>query len=389
MSWKSRFRSLHRWFALAASLPLIVVSVTGALLVFPEQTRRIVSGDPPGLVSEGPYLAPTTLIAAIEAELPEGDRIVRMHYPAHPGDLMTVNTEGHLVRIDPRTATVHRVSVAERDPVVLLSKIHVNLLAGTAGEWVVGLSAIALMVLCASGLRLWWPVGRWSRSLVTITLDRGWKRANYDLHRVPGIAFGALLLVITMTGATMAFWGVFAPIAYAITLSRPAPEPAPGPPAVATPTTDRTMRSADEILDLAMQRHPGLEPRRLYLPTGPETPYRVFLDPPGEHELRINEIRMNIDPFTGAVLIEEIPAEQPRGDRLLRWVIPLHFGTFGGLPTKLLYLPATLSPVLLAATGTLLWRNRTRSRRRARLVDARSASPSQSPALMERALSGP
>ena len=64
---------------------------------------------------------------------------------------------------------------------------------------------------------------------------------------------------------------------------------------------------------------------------------------------------------------------------MLRWVLPLHFGTFGGRATKLLYVAASLSPVLLAVTGLVLWRNRKRKQRAplgprgGRLVDSREA----------------
>jgi uncharacterized iron-regulated membrane protein len=212
------------------------------------------------------------------------------------------------------------------------------------------------MLLCLSGLRLWWPVGRWRASYFLVRLTGGWKRANFDLHRASGLALGLPMLLMAATGATIAFWAVVTPAAYLLTWSAPTP----GPELEVRPPADAEMISPDRALGVAMARHPGFEPRRLYPPAGPDRPYRVFLDPPGEHETRLNEARLEIDPYSGEVLFEEGPATMSRGDRLLRWVLPLHFGTFGGTATKLAYLVSCLGPALLAATGTALWWNRRR-----------------------------
>ena len=139
--------------------------------------------------------------------------------------------------------------------------------------------------------------------------------------------------------------------------------PTPGPPRRDRPRDGVEKVSPDRALALAMERHPGHEPRRLYLPPEASKPYRVFLDPPGEHESRTREVRLEIDPYTGRVMSEEGPRTMSREDKLLRWVLPLHFGTFGGTATKLLYVAASLSPVLLAATGLVIWRNRRRKRK--------------------------
>src|SRR5690606_12571874 len=42
--------------------------------------------------------------------------------------------------------------------------------------------------------------------------------------------------------------------------------------------------------------------------------------------------------------------------------VPLHYGTFGGLPVKLLWCIGGLTPGILAVSGFLIWRSRRKKR---------------------------
>lgn len=46
------------------------------------------------------------------------------------------------------------------------------------------------------------------------------------------------------------------------------------------------------------------------------------------------------------------------GDRILNSFTPLHYGTFGGIPTRILYVFVGLAPTVLLVTGFFMWRYR-------------------------------
>ena len=48
------------------------------------------------------------------------------------------------------------------------------------------------------------------------------------------------------------------------------------------------------------------------------------------------------------------------GDRILNSFNPLHYGTFGGLPTRILYVFVGLVPLILFITGFVMWQYRKR-----------------------------
>jgi uncharacterized iron-regulated membrane protein len=58
-------------------------------------------------------------------------------------------------------------------------------------------------------------------------------------------------------------------------------------------------------------------------------------------------------------LDEALMTTEPRvGDEVLRWTSRLHFGRFAGWPVKTLWVVFGFAPVLLFATGAVMWWNR-------------------------------
>jgi uncharacterized iron-regulated membrane protein len=361
---KSVLRQIHLVLALAASLPLLVLSVTGALLVFPEETRALVTPADLAVGSGERLLPPSKLIDAASAELSPADAIRRLLYPRNGTEPLVVETVHRSVLLDPYDGRILFNAPEGSDFKRLVTSIHVSLLAGELGQWITSLSSVALVFLCLSGLWLWFPLGRWKREHFSVAVRKGWRRTNWDLHRTVGLYASAILLVISLTGASIGFWDAASAALYFVTWSKPSP-----PGHLVTLETDpqipKVALDPDRILEIAQDEFPGHEPHRFYLPQNETKPYRVFLNPPGEHEVRLGEVRLEIDPYTGAILHEESPRTMNRGDIATRWILPLHYGTFGGTLTKALWLVGCLCPIALAATGTVLWLNRKAKERRA------------------------
>ncbi len=85
---------------------------------------------------------------------------------------------------DPVTGTLQ---TANRSWVDWVHDLHYYLLLPKAwGMQANGVGALALLVLAASGLVLWWPGTRvWTRGL-RVNMRAGWRRINYDLHSAIG-----------------------------------------------------------------------------------------------------------------------------------------------------------------------------------------------------------
>src|SRR5690606_33883343 len=76
------------------------------------------------------------------------------------------------------------------------------------GQLIVGCSTLIFLLLCLSGLVLWWPK-KWGRKqmkrLFTIKWKASFKRLNYDLHNVWGFYIVIPALVLGTTGLVYSF----------------------------------------------------------------------------------------------------------------------------------------------------------------------------------------
>jgi len=71
-----------------------------------------------------------------------------------------------------------------------------------------------------------------------------------------------------------------------------------------------------------------------------------------------------VDPGTAEVLRVDRFSEQPLGVQVMRLITPIHYGTFGGYTTRILWVLAGLLPGILFITSLLLWWNRSLSKKK-------------------------
>lgn len=109
---------------------------------------------------------------------------------------------------------------------------------------------------------------------------------------------------------------------------------------------------------LARQRIPGIAITGIVLPYSPGEPAIVQ----GQWQAWLVRERANavfIDTSTGEFLGERTAHEMPLGERIVHTADPLHFGNFGGLATKLIWVVFGLALTGMAATGALIFTRRT------------------------------
>lgn len=235
-----------------------------------------------------------------------------------------------------------------------LFQLHTHLLAGALGARVAGACGLALALLGATGLAVWWPGRGRVRTALTVARGASRKRRLYDLHRSVGFYASAFLILAGMTGASLVFHEPFRRGIYWATGTpdeRPAP-PAPSPASLPTLPLDTLLRAAERAL-------PGGTVSYLYLPTRPRDALRV-------RKRRASELHPNgksfvhVDPRTAAVLGVEDGAAAPAGARAYSALYPLHTGGVGGTATRVVAATVGLTPALLFATGVAIWRGRRR-----------------------------
>jgi len=286
---------LHLTAALLAGAGLLLVSVSGAALVFRPELDDVVFGGPVRVARGGVGAPLPALLDAGQAAHP-GMTPVSLTRPARDGFPARLRLEGPgseivEVLLDPASARVLGSRWLERSPLHALRALHTELYLGGRGRLVVGALGLLLVLQGATGLFLWWPFTRRLPRGFTIRRGRRWRVVGYDLHKVIGIASLAFHVPVALTGALLA------------------------------------------------------------LSTGPG-PARS-----GSVEVRERDGSVaRLDRQTGAVTIVRDPRRP--GARLWALAATLHEGRFGGLPSRWLYVAGGLTPVALALTGLGIWLGR-------------------------------
>lgn len=97
-------------------------------------------------------------------------------------------------------------------PIEWLVKTHDNLLAGSRGRLVNGIGGACLVLLCLTGVVIWWPgVKNWRRSL-TVQWRAHIGRVSWDLHSALGFWLFPFILVWGLTGFYFGFPAVMNPL---------------------------------------------------------------------------------------------------------------------------------------------------------------------------------
>ncbi|MGH9627187.1 MAG: PepSY-associated TM helix domain-containing protein, partial [Bryobacteraceae bacterium] len=179
-------------------------------------------------------------------------------------------------------------------------------------------------------------------------------RRHWGFHVAAGFWGLPFLLLMGSTALYFAFHEPVAKIVYALTLSA-SPSPLPrvqSPPGAV---------SLDALLQRARLLEPAGEFTLTRLPRSSGQPTTINYVLPGDlSDLGANGI--HFDPNTGAALRIDRMRDMQLGARVVSAFVPLHFGTFGRTPSRILWALLGTLPSVLFTTGLAIWWRR-RSRR--------------------------
>ena len=349
---------VHLWLGLALSLVLILISLSGSLLVFRSEIDRLLRPDLLKVEPSGTPIGPTQAARLAQRAFPQ-DRVRLLALPGQPDEpyeAWMAETDRH-VYVDPYGARVLGTRGSTEGVMNGLFALHAELLAGSTGMWIVGVSGFLIVLLAATGLVLWWPGWRRVKVGLMVVWRRGWRRLNYDLHRAGGFYTLIFLLLVALTGSGLVFYEQTGQLLNSMTASAPLP-----PPPSASVVGERAV-DLDHALRTAQQELPEAVATFMYLPQQPTAPLTVRLrTPPEWHPLGRSFVY--VDPYRGEVMRVDDMRGAPLGTRLLQTLYPLHIGAVGGLAVRWLYALLGLMPLILSLTGVLIWYVRWRKKHR-------------------------
>lgn len=351
----------HRWIGLTAGILLCIAGVTGSILIFWHEIDQAMLVWRFGqVIPVGEPLSVSAIAETVKtAYTGKGLTLSSLSFPEHanqPYMVSLLDAAEHYfeVFVNPYTGKILGDRQWETSWVGIIYGLHYKLLAGDTGLLIMGIVALLTLILSLTGIVLW-PGWRKFAMGFKIKWDGHIKRVNFDLHKVAGIATAIFLTLISFTGFA---WNV--PQAnveagiYAITLT---PKPA-DPVSKLIPG-----KSSLPIADLIQQANaavPNAKTTYISFANKPEAPFLVAKKQAQEVG-KYGNTRIYLDQFTGAVIRLQNGVKPSRAEAILNQFGSLHFGTFGGVPTKILYVFVGLAPLILFVTGFVMWWYRKKS----------------------------
>jgi uncharacterized iron-regulated membrane protein len=375
------FRRIHLYLSLAAGLVILVACLTGAILVFEKEAQMALNKDRYFVEANGQKMALEQMVAGVKQQYP-GAKVngVKVYEdPSRSAELnVTLKSKeekpkaagkgapaerapSYTAFVNPYTGQVLELYTYRETFFYQVFALHRWLLGGqdSIGKTIVGVATFIFLFILITGIILWFPpTKRILTQRLKLKWDGGWKRLNHDLHIVLGFYSAIFLFIFAFTGLAWSFeW--FNKGIYTVTAS---PMKPPEPPK-STFVADAKKIDLDKALAAAKTTYALAAFYNISMPKDSTGIYTIsVLGTNPVHESATDAVY--IDQFSGNVLGTLAFSERSLGARTRSYFKPVHTGSIWGTPSKIIAFITCLLGVTFPITGTIMWWNRTRKKKK-------------------------
>ena len=339
---------IHHVLGLFTAIPLIIISLTGAILVRYDWVEAI--ADPQLFRKPAPGEVTRPLKELME-EVVQRNPSHQPRFIELPGNptrnvTLTVETESERrqILLDPISGDAIVTRALLQGARRWLLRLHDSFFLSDPGEAFVGFCGLLLLASALTGL---WIHRGAIRSLFRFRLHNRVGRIFWgELHRQTGVWSLTLLAIWALTGMLLTLPAMLRLIS-------------PPPPAPELPARYDWQQSPaiEAMLDTATKTFPEAEPDFLILPLGEEDPFSFYLiDRSQWFWAKFKEVKF--DGRTGEVLEVRDSSNADPLEKLNTVIAVLHFGHQGGALMRWIWFLLGTSPAVLAASGIVIWRLR-------------------------------
>lgn len=343
---------VHLWAGLIVGLLATSAGLTGSAIVYREELDRKLA---PSLyqVSAAAPLKADSLLGRVQHELPAFTvQSVDVGPVPRPWmfRLAAAGGERSTAYVDPATGKLLGVRGERQGLLNWLEALHTELLGGAVGTWINGVGAVGLLLLCLTGIVVWWPGRGRVRRALRIQLPGRWRRFNWDLHAAGGFWISLPLAVQAFTGIFLCFgfgWVLVLFGGRAAEFNEFIAAPAIAA-CVAPQATLQSMLERTEAL------HPGAHDIFILLPRSSSGTATLFSRT--SDDLRRGRVTVTAyNPCSGALLKDADSRTASPALRATLFLDAFHFGLIGGNVMRAAWVLLGLAPGMLFITGFLLW----------------------------------
>lgn len=356
---------VHKWTSLVCTIFLLIICLTGLPLVFHHEIEHwlddgkpvsnVPASTPPAnldkLVDSARAMYPGEVVDYLFFDPDEPQVFVGM--AKKPGD---GQVSGHAVRMDARTGDVLLDGPLYTEDkfsfMGIMLALHVDLFAGLTGELFLGFMGLLFCVAIVSGVVLYGPFMK-KLEFGTVRATRSTRLKWLDLHNLLGIVTLVWAFVVGFTGVINELSTPLFRLWQSTEVARIL-EPYKGQ---SVPTE---LASAQLAADTAKKALPGNEVSFISFPGNAfGSPHHYIAWMRGDSPLtsKLNTPVL-VDGKTGELTTV---ARMPWYLTALEVSRPLHFGDYGGLPLKIIWVLLDLVTIVVLVSGLYLWVARRRA----------------------------
>lgn len=357
---------LHRWASLVATLPFLILCLTGTVLIFHEEIDSAM-----GVLPAAPGLGGThrplgeAVANALAAHPNEKVMLLGIDPKGHPGLLLVGTAPIADTGFDHATLRFAHLATAQLVPenysegdtlTGFLLELHAQWFVGPAGELIGAFIALLVLLSLLSGLVVYAPHAR-RVAFGAFRRGRGPRLLQLDLHNFIGAIMLGWALVVTLTGFLLGFGTIASGVWAQSELGRVRQIYAGAPVDPRRPPVD-----ADGAYRAALAAAPpGWSVSSIIWPGSDfstDRHYTVLVNGSGLDEKLFRAALVDAASGEAAAVLE-----MPWYMKAIMLSQPLHFGDYGGLPLKLLWTACTWLTLFITGNGAWLWWDRKRRRR--------------------------
>lgn len=338
----------HSWLGLIVGVFLLIMGISGSILVFQHDIEDVL-WQRHKEITNYESLEIDKAFSVIQDKYPDWDTRL-IHFEENKAFIFNLRkpTQRLFIFVHPGTGEI----LNERNELTTVTrwllKFHYSFQAGVPGRILVLVIGILFFLSLLTGIYLY------RRSILKTLLFKANvrnknKRAFYSsLHRIIGVWALLLNLVLVVTG-------IF--LSYKVTTASLKTPVNPEPPIVTT--------SVELLLKNIKSQAPNFKPTTIRLPSGPDgsiTVNGIYNNDAFFYSEFYNSFKA--DHKTGVITEVIKVQESDLTTKLSSTLIPLHFGQFGGIWSKILYSFIGLSGPFLSVSGFIIWQKGKNSKKK-------------------------
>ncbi len=344
---------LHLYIGIILGLLITLICLSGTAIVYKPELEKL-------SVKDIAFVKPTSQTVPLQTLLEN----VRLEYPqakinnlvlyggkncAYSFRTTFPDEKGRIqIYVNPYTGKVTGVDRYRYKIFQWLYDFHVNLLWKKNGAMIVSLSGFFLIFLTVSGFLLL-P----KRHIFSFHRRMGLRARLFKSHSIIGICTSIFLLAIAFTGSYFGFKKEYQSFFESISA---------GKAIVPAPKVDKYTGNwvpLDSVLATAQEKFKDGTPTMIFFPKDDTSVFSVRMHQKWDFE-RTGSNHIYIHPTTGKIIATNLWKDKPAAEKLVRSMYFIHFGTFLGHFSRILWILISLTVPFLYFTGFYIWviRNR-------------------------------